>query len=370
MPDVNSIVCNLQSNVQLRKLIIGMMMKYTILAMAVAASFGTLSADEGNSGFEVAAGAGRYFYGEEDYKNANMTVLSLSYLFENNLQLELIGANPDSTYKPTGGDLDTDWAALRALYNFEGNDRISSYLSVGIDSSDVWGGENQPVVGAGVKIKISDNLAWRLESNYHTKEDDVSSSIMLSYSFGDKATRAPAKKTVVVPIPKPSKVVDKPKIDNLDTDMDGVVDHLDKCPGTPAKALVDDNGCQKELLKDVSVDLQINFDSDQSVIKSAYSAEIEKVAKFMSQYAGTSVVIEGHTDSKGKAAHNQGLSARRAEAVAEALINQFDIDASRVEAKGYGEDNPIADNETATGRAENRRVVAIIKESVKEKQWQ
>ena len=344
-------------------------MKYKLLALAVALSFGTVFADENKSGFEVAAGAGFYFYGDDRLDDVSMGVFSISYLFEDNFQFELIAGSPDTTLNSTGGNLDTDWSSLRVLYNFDGSDSYTPYLSAGVDNNDVFKGQNQMLVGAGVKIPMSDNLAWRLEANYHTIEEDTSILVMLSYSFAEKSYRAPVKNEAI-PLPKPNKVQSKPKIDNLDTDMDGVFDHLDKCPQTPAKALVDTNGCQKELLKDVLVELKINFDSDQAVVKSAYNSEIEKVAKFMSQYAGTSVVIEGYTDSKGKAAHNLGLSSRRAEAVADALVNRFNIDASRVEAKGFGEENPIASNETSAGRAENRRVVAVIKESVKEKQWQ
>jgi len=159
------------------------------------------------------------------------------------------------------------------------------------------------------------------------------------------------------------------KVD-VDSDNDGVVDHLDKCPNTPAKALVDSDGCQKELLKEVSVDLQINFDSNKDIIKAEYLSEIETVAEFMTQYAGTSVVIEGHTDSQGKATYNLALSEKRAAAVAKILNEKFTIAASRVTARGYGEERPIADNSTAEGRLANRRVVAIIKQKVKEKQWQ
>jgi OOP family OmpA-OmpF porin len=343
-------------------------MKHKILALVIAGAFSNLAAAETKSGFELAAGFGKFMYGDGRLKDPTMGVFSVSYLFENSFQIELIGANPDTTFIPNGGDIDTDWSALRALYNFDGNG--APYVSLGVDNSDVFGGENSPVVGVGLKLPMNDNLSWRIETNFHTKEDDVSLMLMLSYSFAEKTYHAPAKAVVAVPTPKPNKVESKPKIDNLDTDMDGVFDHLDKCPGTAAKALVDENGCQKELLKDVSVDLQINFDSDQAIVKSIYNAELKKVADFMTQYAGTSVVIEGHTDSKGKAAHNLDLSTRRAAAVAEALVSQFGIDSSRVEAKGYGEDNAIANNETAAGRAENRRVVAIIKESVKEKQWQ
>jgi OOP family OmpA-OmpF porin len=155
-----------------------------------------------------------------------------------------------------------------------------------------------------------------------------------------------------------------------DSDGDGVLDSADQCPNTPAGALIDMNGCQKELEKEVSVELKINFANDSDVITAQYNAELQRVADFMRQYAGTQVQIEGHTDSVGRAAYNQALSERRAQSVAKALTERFGIDASRISSVGYGETRPVADNDTADGRLANRRVVAVINERVKEKQWQ
>ena len=87
----------------------------------------------------------------------------------------------------------------------------------------------------------------------------------------------------------------------------------------------------------------------------------------MKQYPMTDTVIEGHTDSVGTAAYNLSLSQRRAEAVRQVLIDQFKVDASRLTSVGYGEERPIADNRTAEGRQLNRRVVAVVSATKKEK---
>jgi len=71
-------------------------------------------------------------------------------------------------------------------------------------------------------------------------------------------------------------------------------------------------------------------------------------------------VIEGHSDSSGKAAYNKALSQRRADAVRDILINEYGIDTSRVSAVGYGQEQPVASNSTKEGRLENRRVMAEI----------
>jgi outer membrane protein OmpA-like peptidoglycan-associated protein len=80
----------------------------------------------------------------------------------------------------------------------------------------------------------------------------------------------------------------------------------------------------------------------------------------MKQYPQTSTVVEGHTDSIGSDAYNQGLSERRANAVRDVLVEQHGIETSRVSAVGYGEARPVADNDTDSGRAINRRVEAAV----------
>lgn len=110
----------------------------------------------------------------------------------------------------------------------------------------------------------------------------------------------------------------------------------------------------------VRVELDVKFDFDKSVVKPDSYDDIKAVADFMKQYPQTSTVVEGHTDSVGTDAYNQGLSERRAGAVRDVLVNQYGIDASRVQAVGYGESRPVADNATSEGRAINRRVEAEV----------
>lgn len=111
--------------------------------------------------------------------------------------------------------------------------------------------------------------------------------------------------------------------------------------------------------KDLSLRLDINFDNNKSDIKSQYAQEITKAAEFLAQYPDLKVMVEGHTDAKGDKKYNQLLSQRRADAVRFALINQYNIDPARIQAIGYGELRPIADNNTEYGREQNRRVVVV-----------
>lgn len=110
----------------------------------------------------------------------------------------------------------------------------------------------------------------------------------------------------------------------------------------------------------VRVELDVKFDFDKSKVKEESYADIQNLADFMKQYPQTTTVLEGHTDSIGTDAYNQGLSERRANAVRDVLVNQYGIGGERVNAVGYGESRPVADNATDAGRAINRRVEAEV----------
>jgi OOP family OmpA-OmpF porin len=149
-----------------------------------------------------------------------------------------------------------------------------------------------------------------------------------------------------------------------DSDGDGVADDKDNCSATPSGAKVDAEGCTLKLTEKVGITLSLNFDTDKADIKPDFADEIGKVAVFMRQYPGSSVVIEGHTDNTGNSDYNQKLSQRRAEAVADSLVRDHGIAGDRVKAVGYGDTRPVADNNTSAGRAQNRRVEAAIEETV------
>lgn len=146
----------------------------------------------------------------------------------------------------------------------------------------------------------------------------------------------------------------------LDSDGDGVLNSADQCPQTRAGAQVDATGCEGVSETIETIDLSVKFPTNSSVIGDRYDDEIRRVAVFMNNHPKTTVEIAGYTDSAGSAKYNQFLSQRRAESVARRLVNALGIDDGRVSAVGYGEENPIASNETADGRAKNRRVEAHI----------
>ncbi|MCK8096403.1 OmpA family protein [Pseudoalteromonas sp. 1CM17D] len=99
----------------------------------------------------------------------------------------------------------------------------------------------------------------------------------------------------------------------------------------------------------------ITFATDQSYISSGFNDTLNAIAKVMNKYEKTYLSVEGHTDSTGKDSYNMNLSRERAQSVKNYLVNQ-QIMAARISTTGYGETRPIATNDSAKGRAQNRRV--------------
>ena len=142
-----------------------------------------------------------------------------------------------------------------------------------------------------------------------------------------------------------------------DEDNDGVLDNLDKCPGTPADLKVDSDGCPIQ----ETITLAIEFDTGKSDVKAIYNDEIKRIADSMTKDPQTKTVIEGYTDNVGKKAYNIKLSQSRANNVKAYLIDKFGIEKDRLQVVGYGSQKPIASNKTAEGKQKNRRVQAVIK---------
>ena len=104
---------------------------------------------------------------------------------------------------------------------------------------------------------------------------------------------------------------------------------------------------------------RLNFQTDSAVLKSDSMEQISNVAAILKAYPSASVKIGGYTDNSGDSAANLRLSRMRAEAVRDQL-QRLGIDGSQLSAEGYGDQHPVADNNTAEGRAKNRRVAIRI----------
>lgn len=166
--------------------------------------------------------------------------------------------------------------------------------------------------------------------------------------------------------------------DMADDDQDGVTNKFDKCPNTASATVVDGAGCPIKFPTPVIVNpvtervterviiteedrrvvsdaiKNLEFDLGKSTIKESSNASLDRVAQILMQ-KNFSLKLAGHTDNIGSAAANLKLSKDRAEAVKAYLVDKG-INASFIEATGYGAGQPIATNKTAAGRQSNRRV--------------
>ncbi len=165
----------------------------------------------------------------------------------------------------------------------------------------------------------------------------------------------------------------------IDTDGDGVPDYLDQCPGTPAGVEVDSRGCPLDSDGDGVPDYQdqcpntpagtqvnalgcpaalvlrdVNFEFDSAKLTSNAEQTLNDVAEKLNSNEQVRVRLEGHTDSVGSASYNKKLSQRRADSVRDYLASQG-VSSDRMESLGFGQERPVASNDTAEGRAENRR---------------
>lgn len=103
----------------------------------------------------------------------------------------------------------------------------------------------------------------------------------------------------------------------------------------------------------------VTFGTDSAQITPAFYSTLDQVTATINEYRDTRVEIAGHTDSTGSDSYNQQLSERRAQAVASYLLGRG-VASNRVSTVGYGEARPVASNETADGRQQNRRVEIVL----------
>ena len=147
-----------------------------------------------------------------------------------------------------------------------------------------------------------------------------------------------------------------------DTDGDGVNDEEDKCPTIPGPR--SNRGCpevREEVKKRLSfAATAIQFETGKATIKKTSHKLLDEIVDIMNEYTDYDMTISGHTDNTGKADRNQILSEERAASV-KSYLESKGISASRLSSKGFGQDQPVADNKTAAGRAKNRRVEMDLK---------
>jgi OOP family OmpA-OmpF porin len=334
----------------------------TLSALIAAASTGVSAQDHSA---EINLGIGRILFGNE-LDDTNNYHLGLGFPVSERFTLEIVANEYDADAQDTGVDVRGTQFRLDGLYHF-GTESWRPYVAFGAGDQRLSpeGGEpsHETLLNAGVGLKnrFARNWEWRTDVRMFNSLDeeytDVVFSTGISFLFGASAPKKTA--PAVAPAPAPVVVAQE-----TDSDGDGVLDSRDKCPGTPRQYKVDSDGCVMKLTETVAVNLAVKFDTNSAAVKEEYMEDIRNLATFMNQYENTVVTVEGHTDSSGSDAYNKTLSQRRANAVRDVLIQRMNIEADRVTAVGFGEERPVADNDTVEGRETNRRVVGAVSTKV------
>lgn len=325
----------------------------------------------------------------DDYANAGLSIgFNLDDSMFDQVELGILKSIGSVDYSDG-----TDTGITRIFTNFIKDYKLSEDMSlyalaglgVEVFEDEKFNNEDGPFAnyGVGLRYELGNDLALKTDIRHLIEADHGDNNLLytvgLAIPFGKKAmapvAQEPVKPMPIVPVKEvegdadgdgvadskdkcpnssPVAVVDANGCE-IDTDGDGVVDSKDQCPNTPKGDIVDNDGCS------LKVDLNINFKFDSAQIDTSYDSKIKKFATFMKQFPSVKAKIEAHTDSKGTEDYNNKLSQRRAASALKAL-KAYGIDASRLKSMGYGESKPLATNDTAEGRAENRRVEGTIQQ--------
>jgi OOP family OmpA-OmpF porin len=305
-----------------------------------------------------------YFASDRRLQNMNTPWAGLEWALNDNWAAEISFAQDDANDETSpGSDTEVTLANLGMKYyggSYIVNDshqgtRLRPYavLGAGYFSMDANrpGGEKEEdtTVNAGLGVRwmltsrFSASLDARSIYNVDKSNNDTIAYLGLNYYLGNVTPAA---------IPQPTSCPDE--------DGDGVCDEFDACLGTPPNTRVDSTGCPLPVAQVASIKLKVNFAFDSDVVQEKYFTDLGELAKFLKRFDQVDVSIDGYTDSVGDATYNQQLSQRRSQAVVDMLVNTYGIEASRLQAVGFGESDPVASNDTAEGRAENRRVMASL----------
>ncbi|MDP3859293.1 MAG: OmpA family protein [Stagnimonas sp.] len=288
---------------------------------------------------------------------------------------ELVGFWQRYDNTPGGSDWTDFGAKIDGLFFYSRNRAFSPYFGVGagVQHTTLKGAggasDTEPMVDAGLgffkyfNVGSSHDLAIRADLRYRWAGLD---NIKTAAPGTDDLAEPVLKVGLVVPFgPRPgagsstSATDGKPTTAKiLDSDGDGIADANDRCPGSAKGAPVDAYGCTKEQLAAGSERQfdDVLFDFDKSDLTPAGIAILDNAASVVNsgEYKSLLINVSGHTDWIGSEGYNQALSERRANAAKTYLIKQG-VDASRIRTFAFGETTPVADNESAEGRAKNRR---------------
>lgn len=312
---------------------------------------------------------GHLFEGNQVYKDDWTYGLGIGYNYDETWGTELLLHYTDAVQSSLPGKPDADifTGMLNGIHHFLPEGPLVPYVTLGIGmqrrENDGGSNENDFLFnyGVGAKYFITQAVALRADLRHvlafdqgldelSKGHDNLLYSAGLSFQFGAPAPAVAETRPAPTPAPAPAPVA---AAGPQDSDGDGVTDDRDQCPNTVKGVMVDERGCP------ISLSIHVEFDFDQAEIKPEFEGELKRAADFIAKYDAPKILIAGHTDSTGEAAYNKSLSDRRAAAVRQFLLQNYDLDPNRLVSRGYGEDQPVASNDDPEGRARNRRTEIV-----------
>lgn len=293
---------------------------------------------------------------------------SYGWVFRPSLVLELrahtavieAGSGQAADFYNSGG-------SVNLQYVDEISSKFSSYLGLGLgsvyndsrpDVLDDWATMGSAYLGALISPMESQAFRVRVEGGYFYENylNGISEfRVGLGLDFPLSRQSPPPPQPQVVYRDRPVPVPVAPRPEPADSDNDGVVDGVDRCPGTLPGLTVDQFGCVKRKEVQTFTLRNILFKLNSAELDPSAFSELDRAVFALTNEPGLEVLVAGHTDSTGSADYNQKLSEDRARSVARYFELQG-VSPFRVQSVGYGEAQPVADNASEFGRSQNRRV--------------
>jgi len=275
---------------------------------------------------------------------------------------------------------------------------IAPYLSTGVGLNSL---RNQTAfyipAAMGIQFRVSSTFSFRLESMYKQsigqRYQHIAHTVGMVFSVPTKKKEELEIEEEEIEAPLTPMIAEKAVITRpqtgIDTDKDGIPDEEDSCP--EVMGLIQFGGCPPvaeeesqqpfgEAVPEVSLEAveraapqqielaqedaafldfamqNVYFETSSNELKPESYPVLDRIAELMEKYPDAHLNIAGHTDDTGDDKDNLVLSIKRAFQVKYYLVNEKGVRLSRIESDGFGEQEPIADNETENGRSQNRRV--------------
>ncbi|WP_200842736.1 OmpA family protein [Zhongshania aliphaticivorans] len=361
----------------------------------------------------LGGGAGDTANFETSYDDDFSYGVTFGYKFESPYRLEFEYRQGENDIENSGGlsagsSLEVSSMMGNLWYDFSAGERLRPYIGFGLGQAnlDAGGADDDVMIGqlgAGVTYYLTPRLALDAGYRYSMSEDASFSTadteieteysaqsllVGLRYNFFDaqygvQDADGDGVSDEMDECPGTPRGVQVDSVGcPLDGDNDGVADYLDQCPNTPAGAEVNAVGCPIDSDNDGVVDADdacpntmageavmsngcakdqavilrgVNFELNSAKLTMNAETILNDVASTLASSPGFNVELQGHTDSSGSDSYNMNLSQNRAKSVKSYLVGSG-VESNRLTATGYGEEQPIASNDTKAGRAENRRV--------------